>query len=58
MSAFPLIATRQTDITGCLKRADIVAKVENRSAPKIWRKLILGYLRGCVTFSATGKVRG
>jgi hypothetical protein len=30
--------------------ADIVAKVENRSAPKIWRKLILGYLRGCVTF--------
>jgi len=26
------------------------AKVENRSAPKIWRKLILGYLRGCVTF--------
>jgi hypothetical protein len=30
--------------------ADIVAKAENRSAQKIWRKLILGYLRGCVTF--------
>jgi hypothetical protein len=35
---------------GCRLLADIVAKVENRSAPKIWRKLILGYLRGCVTF--------
>jgi len=34
----------------CRQLADIVAKVENPSAPKIWRKLILGYLRGCVTF--------
>ena len=47
---FPPVSDRTANIAGGPVRADIVAKVENRSAPKIWRKLILGYLRGCVTF--------
>jgi hypothetical protein len=50
MSALPQKSRPRQAIPSCLKCADIVAKVENRSAPKIWRKLILGYLRGCVTF--------
>src|SRR5271163_848701 len=35
---------------GCQFMADTVAKVENRSAPKISRKLIFGCLRDCVSF--------
>src|SRR5260370_39718554 len=34
--------------SACLKRADIVAKVENRTTQKISRKLIFGLLCGCV----------
>src|SRR5271156_889969 len=36
--------------SACRKRADTVAKVENRSALKISRKLIFGCLRDCVSF--------
>jgi hypothetical protein len=36
--------------SACLKRADIVAKVENRATRKISRKLIFGLLRRCVAF--------
>ena len=38
---------RTADIPGCLKRADTVAKVENRTAPKISRKLIFRPLYRC-----------
>jgi len=47
---FPPNSGAKADVARRRGWADTVAKVENRTAPKISRKLIFGRLRRCVAF--------
>src|SRR5450631_3235486 len=58
MSAFPPVSDKTADIPGGPFRADIVAKVENRTTLKIARKSNFRLLCSCFGFNATTEVHG